>query len=94
MPRPGRPREAATEQAIVDAALSLLDESCYSEITIEKIASRAGVGKPTIYRRWKTKADIVLDAYAQRADSRTPPYVPTEDVFDDLRDISWSGCLR
>jgi AcrR family transcriptional regulator len=81
----GRPREAATEDAIVDAALSLLDEQCYSEITIEKIASRAGVGKPTIYRRWRTKADIVLHAYAVRAANRTPPYVPTEDVFQDLQ---------
>ena len=82
---PGRPREAATEDAIIDAALSLLDETCYSEITIEKIASRAGVGKPTIYRRWKTKADVVLSAYAQRAANRTPAYMPTEDVFDDLQ---------
>jgi AcrR family transcriptional regulator len=82
---PGRPREAATEDAIIDAALSLLDESCYSEITIEKIATRAGVGKPTIYRRWKTKADIILNAYAQRAANRTPPYVPSEDVFGDLQ---------
>ena len=82
---PGRPREAATEDAIIDAALSLLDETCYSEITVEKIASRAGVGKPTIYRRWKTKADIVLHAYAQRAANRTPPYMPSENVFDDLR---------
>jgi AcrR family transcriptional regulator len=82
---PGRPREAATEDAIIDAALSLLDESCYSEITVEKIASRAGVGKPTIYRRWKTKADIVLHAYAQRASNRTPPYMPSEDVYGDLQ---------
>ncbi len=82
---PGRPREVATEDAIVDAALGLLDEQCYSEITIEKIASRAGVGKPTIYRRWRTKADIVLHAYAVRAATRTPPYVPSEDVFQDLQ---------
>ncbi len=82
---PGRPREVATEQAIVDAALGLLDEQCYSEITIEKIATRAGVGKPTIYRRWRTKADIVLHAYAVRAANRSPPYVPSEDVFHDLQ---------
>ncbi len=82
---PGRPREAATEDAIIDAALGLLDEQCYSEITIEKIASRAGVGKPTIYRRWRTKADVVLHAYAIRAANRTPPYVPSEDVFHDLQ---------
>jgi AcrR family transcriptional regulator len=81
---PGRPREAATEDAIIDAALGLLDEGCYSTITIEKIASRAGVGKPTIYRRWKTKADVVLDAYAARA-ARTQAYPPTDDAFADLQ---------
>jgi AcrR family transcriptional regulator len=82
---PGRPREAATEEAIMDAALGLLDEQCYSEITIEKIASRAGVGKPTIYRRWKTKADVVLHAYAVRAANRATPILPSEDAFSDLQ---------
>jgi AcrR family transcriptional regulator len=82
---PGRPREAATEDAIIDAALSLLDDGCYSEITIEKIAARAGVGKPTIYRRWKTKADIVLHAYAVRASKRSSPVLPTEDAYGDLQ---------
>jgi AcrR family transcriptional regulator len=84
---PGRPREAATEDAILDAALSLLDEQCYSEITIEKIASRAGVGKPTIYRRWKTKADVVLNAYAVHASKRGAPVLPTDDAFADLEDL-------
>jgi AcrR family transcriptional regulator len=84
---PGRPREAATEDAIIDAALSLLDEQCYSEITIEKIASRAGVGKPTIYRRWKTKADVVLHAYALRAANRGSPILPSEDAFADLEEL-------
>jgi AcrR family transcriptional regulator len=81
---PGRPREAATEDAIIDATLSLLDEGCYSEITVEKIAARAGVGKPTIYRRWKTKADIVLHAYAARAAKRGAPVIPSDDAFADL----------
>jgi AcrR family transcriptional regulator len=82
---PGRPREAATEAAIIDAALSLMDEQCYSEITIEKIASRAGVGKPTIYRRWRTKADVVLHAFAIRAANRGAPVPPSEDAFSDLQ---------
>jgi AcrR family transcriptional regulator len=82
---PGRPREAATEDAIIDAALSLLDEQCYSEITIEKIASRAGVGKPTIYRRWKTKADVVLHAYAMRVANRGNPVPPSDDALSDLQ---------
>lgn len=81
---PGRPRDQVAHDAILDAALSLLDELCYSEITIEKIAARAGVGKPTIYRRWKTKAEVLLEAYAQRVARTRPTYFPTEDAFADL----------
>jgi AcrR family transcriptional regulator len=82
---PGRPREASTDQSILEAALSLLEEDCYSYITFEKIAARAGVGKPTIYRRWKTKADLVLDAYAQSVAARAPAYLPSGDAFADLQ---------
>lgn len=83
---PGRPRDQVAHDAILDAGLSLLDECCYSEITVEKIAARAGVGKPTIYRRWKTKAEVLLEAYAQRIARSKPPYMPTEDSFADLVD--------
>lgn len=83
---PGRPRDSATDDAILNAALAVLEEEeCYSYVTIEKIAARAGVGKPTIYRRWKTKADIVLDAFAARAANRNPVFTPTEDAFQDLQ---------
>ena len=80
----GRPRDKVAHDAILDAALSLLDESCYSEITVEKIAARAGVGKPTIYRRWRTKAEVVMEAYAVRVSHTSPPAVPSDDVFADL----------
>jgi len=83
---PGRPRDQVAHDAILDAGLSLLDECCYSEITIEKIAARAGVGKPTIYRRWKTKAEVLLEAYAQRVARSRPPYFPSEDAYADLVD--------
>lgn len=81
---PGRPRDQVAHDAILDAGLALLDELCYSEITIEKIATRAGVGKPTIYRRWKTKAEVLLEAYAQRVARSRPPYYPSEDAYADL----------
>ena len=81
---PGRPRDQVAHDAILDAGLSLLEEQCYSEITIEKIAARAGVGKPTIYRRWKTKAEVLLEAYAQRVARSKPPYFPSEDAYSDL----------
>lgn len=59
---PGRPRSAQSHQAILQATLELLTEVGYERISIEAIASRAGVGKTTIYRRYKTKAELIADA--------------------------------
>ncbi|HWB55863.1 MAG TPA: TetR/AcrR family transcriptional regulator [Gaiellaceae bacterium] len=60
--RRGRPRTAAARRAIVDATLALLSERGFHGTTIEAIASRAGVGRNTIYRRWPTKEELVADA--------------------------------
>ncbi|MBP2702548.1 TetR/AcrR family transcriptional regulator [Microbispora sp. RL4-1S] len=66
MTRPaGRPRSEKAEKAIIDATLDLLGEGIgVSELSIEAIAARAGVGKTTIYRRWSNKEDLVVDAMA------------------------------
>ncbi|MDJ0784659.1 MAG: TetR/AcrR family transcriptional regulator [Desulfosarcinaceae bacterium] len=64
-PRVGRPRSAASHEAILNAALSLLKEKGYRSVTIEGIASTAGVGKQTIYRWWRSKADIILEAFTR-----------------------------
>jgi AcrR family transcriptional regulator len=55
-------RGERAEQALVDAVLDLLDESGITGLTIDNIARRAKVGKPTIYRRWSNKEELV--AYA------------------------------
>jgi AcrR family transcriptional regulator len=62
--RPGRPRSAQADSAIINAALSLFAESGAEGLCIEKVAARAGVGKATIYRRWPGKEDLLLDALA------------------------------
>jgi AcrR family transcriptional regulator len=59
----GRPRSKEADCAIVAAALSLLAKDGYQNLTMEAIAERAGVGRPTLYRRWPSKASLVLDAY-------------------------------
>lgn len=59
---PGRPRSAQSHQAIIEATLELLAEVGYQAMSIEAIAARAGVGKPTIYRRYSSKAELVADA--------------------------------
>jgi AcrR family transcriptional regulator len=83
---PGRPRSDQTQQAVLDAAVELLHVHCYSEISIERIAAHAKVGKQSIYRRWPSKADLVLEAYTQRAWRSLTPLLPSADAFMDLED--------
>lgn len=59
---PGRPRSAASHQAMLQSTLALLAEVGYEAMSIEAIATRAGVGKTTIYRRYSSKAKLVADA--------------------------------
>ncbi|GBE93175.1 TetR/AcrR family transcriptional regulator [Nostoc cycadae] len=58
----GRPRSNQVDQAILQATLDLLAEIGYQSMSIEAIASRAGVGKTTIYRRYSSKEELVADA--------------------------------
>ena len=61
----GRPRDPETREKILKAAYEMLNEVGFMDLTIEGVAARAGVGKPTIYRRWKTKAALVIDAFLE-----------------------------
>jgi AcrR family transcriptional regulator len=56
----GRPREQRVDDAVRRATLELLPEVGYGALSIEGVAARAGVGKPTIYRRYRSKAELVF----------------------------------
>jgi AcrR family transcriptional regulator len=58
----GRPREARADRAIVTAALELMAERGAHALRMDDVASRAGVGKATIYRRYRSKDQLVTDA--------------------------------
>jgi AcrR family transcriptional regulator len=58
----GRPRDAALDEAIILAARERLVRDGYSRMTIGDIAADANVTRPTVYRRWKNKLDLVVDA--------------------------------
>jgi AcrR family transcriptional regulator len=61
----GRPRRAAARGAIVEATVRLLAERGFQGATIEAIAAVAGVGRNTIYRRWRTKEELIADALGE-----------------------------
>lgn len=67
-PARGRRRSEQTRLAILTAAYELTNEVGYPDLTIEGIAARAGAGKQTVYRWWLTKADVLLEALALKAD--------------------------
>ncbi len=81
-PRPrGRPRSSHAHEAILDATLALLAEKGYERLALEDVAAAAGVGKATIYRRWPSKAPLVIAAYEQLPGLEPPD---TGNLADDL----------
>lgn len=76
----GRPRSEVAHQAILEAARELLIEEGYTRLRLEHVASRAGVGKATIYRRWPSKEALALDLLMELA----TPYLAIP-VLDDTR---------
>lgn len=80
-PGPGRPRDPAAEGAIIAATLELLAESGYEGVRVAQVASRAGVSKATMYRRWPSKTQLVVAALRT-----TPPLQPVDTgrLSDDL----------
>ena len=80
----GRPRDEVTRQRILKAALELMEESTFAQVTAEAIAERAGAGKATVYRWWANKAAVVIEAFREAV---TPelPFPDTASLRDDLR---------
>lgn len=75
-----RRRGARLEQAILDAAWAELNDVGYAKLTIEAVAGRAGTSKPVVYRRWASRAELVLAAWSSQ--------VPTPEETPD------TGALR
>jgi len=78
----GRPRDPARDEAILHAAVALIGELGYDRATIDAIAERAGVSKPTIYRRWPGKAELFADAIRRHKERR--PAADTGTLRGDL----------
>ena len=70
---PGRPRDPRVDEAIFAATLELLDEDGYAQLTVERIATTAGVGKASFYRRWPDKVSVVLEAVSRNPERPSAP---------------------
>ncbi len=69
----GRPRDGTIDEAAFAAVLALLDEGGYAGLSLEGVARRAGVSRPSLYRRWPSKAALVVDALASVAGTDPAP---------------------
>jgi AcrR family transcriptional regulator len=88
-----RRRGANLEEAILEAAYAELSEVGYSAFTVEGVAARARTGKASIYRRWPTRSDLLLDAICSQlptpADCGLTPAIPeNKTTADALRDVA------
>ncbi|MCU1585874.1 MAG: TetR family transcriptional regulator [Microbacteriaceae bacterium] len=63
-PKLGRKRDHTRDPEILAAALEVLAETGYDGMTIDMVAARAKAGKATLYRRWPSKGELIIDAVA------------------------------
>ena len=82
---PGRPRSQHAHDAILRAAIAEIRAVGYDAVAMDAIAARAGVGKATVYRRWSSKEELVVDAIEQIMVSRQLP--DTGTTRGDLRAV-------
>lgn len=82
--RAGRPRDEGARKKVLTAALALMSTEGLPALTMEGIATRAGVGKQTVYRWWNSRAEILLEALRESA-TVTVPLPRTGSLREDLR---------
>lgn len=61
-PRPGRPRSSQADEAILEAAADLMIEGGLDGASIDQVAKRAGVTRPTVYRRYAGRTELLIAA--------------------------------
>jgi AcrR family transcriptional regulator len=80
-----RPRvEGARENEILDATLTLLASVGYDRLTLDRVATEAKASKATLYRRWETKAELVVDAIARAKGGPHPSIIDSGSLRGDL----------
>lgn len=80
----GNKRSSEAHSAVLAAAATLLAERGPNGLTMEAVARRAGVGKPTVYRWWPDKTDLILELFNQEI-LPPPPIPPEADLATELK---------
>lgn len=84
-PRQHRPRiEGGREEQILDATVEVLAELGYDRLTMDAVATAAKASKATLYRRWTTKAELVVDAISRAKGCPVPDDIDTGSLRGDL----------
>jgi AcrR family transcriptional regulator len=86
MERTGRPRDPLIDDAVRDAAVEVLSQVGYARLTLEEVARRAGTTKPAIYRRWRSRQHLLLDALDRKLSANATPVSDSGCVICDLID--------
>jgi AcrR family transcriptional regulator len=81
----GRPRSTAARAAILRAARELLEGGGPGAVTMEAVASLAGVGKPTVYRWWPDRHAVAMAALMESEDERPRRRKAARSSLDALR---------
>lgn len=81
----GRPRSQAAKQAILRAARELLEDGGPGAVTMEAVAARAGVGKPTVYRWWPDRHAVAMAALMEN-DAEVVPETKRRTALSALRE--------
>jgi AcrR family transcriptional regulator len=84
--RPGRPRSDRAQRDIRIAFREILIEDGYAALRLEHVASRAHVGKATIYRHWGSKQALAQDVLSELAS----PHISVPDVGDTWSELLWT----
>ena len=84
---PGRPRDPARELELLAVVTDLLTEVGYDGVTFEEVARRAGASKPTLYRRWPTKRDMVAAAVKTMPAAGGGRVIDTGSLRGDLLEL-------
>ena len=80
----GRPRDEIARARILQAALEILESTCFVNATTDAIAERAGASKATIYRWWPNKEAVFIEALRE-ATALELPFPDTGDLHEDVR---------